>query len=170
MISHWYESQLVGVLVGATLGFLFSYLPQKIERRKDQVSLLIALKAEVGTIVDYWRARKPVYERYVDTLRKKGPCSIYYSNERAPDIVFQNNAGNLILLPDDLLNSIVEYYAKVGLLYSRMKAMQDVFNRYNAKQDPTLDNAFLIASMEQTNEQIELVITDGATLVMNMRG
>lgn len=42
----WYESQLVGVIVGAVLGFISSFLPRYIDQRRKRGVLRAALSVE----------------------------------------------------------------------------------------------------------------------------
>ena len=143
MNSPWYESQLVGVVVGATLGFLLSFIPNRlVERRKIRV-LSRALKAEVDFIVREKAERIPIYENYLRTLESGGPCSIY-SSGRASDRVYQANTASIGILPGDLVTDLVAFYHKVELFQTRIGAIESVLDRYNAGTDPTLDNHFII--------------------------
>lgn len=169
MNDPWYESQLVGVVVGAVLGFVSSFLPRYFEERQKRSLLRDALKAEIGAIVEHWRTRIPVYSDYITTLRKRGPCAIYYASERDPDVVFQSNAGNLGLLPPNVVNDLVLFYVKVGDLHSRIRALQDVFQNYNTRTDPTLDTDFLVGAIERALEMMKSIIEQGNAVLSDLR-
>lgn len=157
----WYESQLVGVIVGAVLGFISSFLPRYIDQRRKRGVLRAALSVEIRMIVDHWAARIPVYSEYITTLVNRGPCSIYYASERDPDVVFKSNAGNLGLFPPTVINDLVLFYVMVGDLQSRIRALQDVFKNYNGRTDPALDADFLIGQIERSLGMIKAVIEQG---------
>ncbi|MBN1378010.1 MAG: hypothetical protein JXA04_02110 [Gammaproteobacteria bacterium] len=169
MITEWYDSQLIGVLVGALLGFLTSFLPLYFEKRKKRIVLVKAICIEVETITRYWETRIPVYANYVDTLRINGPCSIYYAQEREPDLIFRSNAGNLDLLGEGIIEKLAEFHIEVGFLQSRMRALQDVFKNYNAKTDPTLDQKYLLEAIQKTIDVMRKIVSTGEGLSGQLR-
>ena len=164
----WYESQLVGVVVGATLGFLFSFIPNRfVERRKVKV-LTRALKAEVDLIVREKAERIPIYENYLNTLASGGPCSIY-SSGRASDSVYQANTGSIGSLPKDIVNDLVTFYHNVEQFQTRIGAIQSVLDNYNKGGDATLDRNFIINTFKKTIGIMEEIVQLGKTLSAKLK-
>lgn len=163
----WYESQLFGVVVGATLGFLLSFIPNRfIERRKVRV-LSRALKAEVDLIVREKAERIPIYDTYLRTLESGGPCSIY-SSGRVSDRVYQANTANIGSLPGDIVTDLVAFYHKVEQFQSRIGAIESVLDRYNAGTDSTLHSDFISNTFKKTIKIMEEIVELGKNLSVRM--
>jgi len=167
MNSPWYESQLVGVVVGAILGFLLSFIPNRfVERRKVRV-LSRALKAEADLIVREKAERIPIYENYLRTLDSGGPCSIY-SSGRASDRVYQANTTSVGSLPGDLVTDLVAFYHKVEQFQIRIGAIESVVDRYNVGTDSNLDSHFIINTFKKTIKIMEEIVELGKKLSVRL--
>ena len=163
MNSPWYESQLIGVVLGAILGFLFSFVPERlVERRKTRI-LLRALKTEVDLITRDKAERIPIYENYLRTLESGGVCTLYASG-RTSDSVYRSNTGSIGVLPESIVADLVAFYDKVAQFQARVGAVQSVLDRYNVRADAALDTTFIIQMFEKTITLMEEIVHSGKKL------
>jgi hypothetical protein len=100
----WYESQLVGTIIGAVLGFFMAYIPTAIERRRSRRALLRLMRMEIAAATEQLKEKVEQAKRMVAAAADGKACQIYTS-ERQLDEVFTANLANLTSLrPEDSID------------------------------------------------------------------
>jgi hypothetical protein len=159
----WYESEIFGVIVGTLLGFLLSFVPARLELRRERSALEHALMVEVASTLQYLDERRTTYERYRSMLSKGGKLGIYVT-ERRLDSVYQANVGRISQLQQRRAGLYVEYYASLNEFSGRVRALSFALDRSNAGTDPLLTPEFFLKSMDKLLAAVERAIAVGKQL------
>jgi uncharacterized membrane protein YgaE (UPF0421/DUF939 family) len=134
-MESWYNSPLIGVVVGAVLGFVFSFLPTWIRRKKHQRALLQILKAELRDMLAYRRAKVAELTEYLESDCDTGKLkNLRFNRERDADISFLRNAHLYSFLTEQDLTDLTR-------IFHRMGSVNGVLNMLAEESSLLLDDA-----------------------------
>lgn len=133
MAAAWYNSQILGVVVGAVLGFVLSYVPNKIEKHRDHLSFRKILKKEIGQVTLRMTGQRTTCVKCMDDItdRRLNPQNLMdrmnrmmiYSGEY-PTAIFKSNLDKLIPFPERVAEDLVAFYALVDECQHRMAMLE----------------------------------------------
>jgi hypothetical protein len=114
-MDAWYNAPLIGVVVGAVLGFVFSFLPAWIRRRKHQRALLQILKTELREMLAYRRTKVAELTKYVESdCDAEELKNLRFNRERDADISFLRNAHSYNFLTEQDLTDLTRIFHRMG--------------------------------------------------------
>jgi hypothetical protein len=116
------SSQIPGVVVGAVLGFLFAYVPKKIEEHRNHLAFRRILKKEIeqatslltshrNNCVQTWNdisERKLHPQNLMDWLNRKQIYTAEY-----PTGIFKCNLDKLTPFPEKVVQRLIRFYALI---------------------------------------------------------
>lgn len=158
---QWYESQLAGTVIGAFLGFVFSYVPSAVERFRTRRSLLRLLRAEIFSVTEYLRERIADYRDLLASMQKGGSGELYFSDRRLDEIFFANLV-NIVTLDPQTASEILSFYQAVGKYRGLVKALS------LTKLEPDEDNSDFCQQLAKVVELMESGIVRGDRLVAGL--
>jgi hypothetical protein len=158
----WYESQLVGTIAGTVLGFLLSYIPTAIERRRVRRSLLTLLRAEISSATDYLREKIIDYRDALEMVSKGDVVELFYS-ERRLDEVFAANLLNMASIDPRQAGELFRFYQSVAKYRSLIRALSQT------KLDPKDDNSDFCNELKRVIGFMESGIARGDALVTSLQ-
>jgi hypothetical protein len=159
----WYDSKILAVVVGALLGFALSFIPQRLERRRERRALEHALIAEVERIVAYLADRKATYVRYRGMIAEGGRLGIY-TTDRSFDTVYRANVGKVTVLSKEMVKPLVEFYDSVNEFSGRIRALSSSLEKFNTGADSLTNTSFFIGSLDKLVEVIDRIVEQGMVL------
>lgn len=122
MPTAWYNSQILGVIVGAVLGFLFSYVPRKLEEYRSQCAFRRVLKSELEQATLRLMHHRNICRKCWDQIanRRLHPDNTmnYIKNEWLyttdyPTNIFKANVDKLVIFSDNMIKDLFIFYAKI---------------------------------------------------------
>ncbi|WP_289021960.1 hypothetical protein [Desulfobacter postgatei] len=167
MSKPWYEAQIVGVSIGAILGFLLSYVPQKIDEVRLRSKLKKALKADIREIV---ASAKPALDKITESmeaLKKNKKAAIYPANI-GTSIVYEANISNIGILNKDSVETLVEFYSLVEKTKSILFTTSEVLEKFNTKTVTVIDRDFVLQGHTSLIQMYTQIMEDGPLLIKKL--
>ena len=157
----WYESQMIGTVTGTVLGFLLSYIPTAVEKRRVRTSLLRLLKAEISSTTDYLREKIVDYREALEAVLKGDGVELYYS-ERRLDEIFTANILNMANIDPHQGDEIFRFYQSINNYRSLIRALSQT------KPDPNNDNSDFSNELKRVIGFMESGIARGDAIVTSL--
>ena len=129
MPTAWYNSQILGVIVGAVLGFIFSYVPKKIEECHSRRAFRRVLKSELEQVtlrlmhhrnicVNCWNEIANHKLDPSNTMNYMNHWLLYTTDY--PTNIFKANVDKLAIFSDDVIKKLFAFYASAEDCRQRM--------------------------------------------------
>ena len=156
MSNPWYESQVIGVLVGAALGFLFAFLASRIQRWIDYQSFRKVLRAEIQMLIELTSVHRDNCQRCrtaldqdpvpLDDVRSQLNTLVLYWSPYTT-AVFRNNLDKLLPFGEDTIRRLIHFYAVVDECERRVGLLKDVIPSFDKR-----DLSVLIATLQAAHD------------------
>jgi hypothetical protein len=159
----WYESQLVGTIIGAGLGFFLAYIPTAIERRRSRRALLSLMRTEIAAATEQLKEKVEQAERMLAAAAEGKACQIFTS-ERRLDEVFTANLANLTSIQSQHAVDLLKFHQIISRYTGLVNALsQDEVGAGGDTSDFCRALRRLIEFMEEgiaTGERITMKLTE----------
>ncbi len=126
----WYNSQLLGVIVGGFIGGFGRIIYEFVNNRRLKRNLSKGIKCEIKVLVDWVNSGIEQYEGYFKQIKDNGRIKTLYKSTGVLSLSFlDNNIEKIGILDESILVPIIEIKGILDILEDNLNLLHETANK-----------------------------------------